>query len=81
MQHKLALSDSEINDMRAAGYTVSEVIDTSESGYAWQHPGSGAKQQDTEQPLRRTQAQAWHDLSLYLSPDGPDTPRTDWIQP
>ena len=81
MQHKLALSDSEIKDLRAAGYTVSEVIDTGESGYAWRHPGSGAKQQDTEQPLRRTQAQAWHDLSLYLSPDGPDIPRPDWIQP
>jgi hypothetical protein len=80
MSNELALSDSEIKDLRAAGYTVSEVIDTGQSGYAWQHPKSGAKQQDTNQPLRRTQAQASHDLSLYLSPDGPDILRPDWIQ-
>jgi hypothetical protein len=81
MQHKLALSDNEIKDLRAAGYTVDLATDTPGAGYVWRHLQSGASQlRATKQPSRRTAAQAWHDLSLYLSPDGPDTPRPDWIQ-
>ena len=82
MQHKLALSDSEIEELRAAGYTVVTVTDLDKSAYIWQSTDkSGATQRHTQQPPRSTAAQAWHDLSLYLSPDGPNTPRPDWIQP
>lgn len=80
MPHKLALSESEIKDLREAGYSVGEVTDVNQPRYVWRHLASGAKQQNTNQPPRRTEAQAWHDLSLYLSPDGPDTLRPDWIQ-
>jgi hypothetical protein len=35
MQHKLALSDNEIKDLRAAGYTVDLATDTPGAGYVW----------------------------------------------
>jgi len=79
--HELALSESEIQDLREQGYTVTTVTDVDKSAYIWQSTSkSGASQRDTVQPARRTAAQAWHDLSLYLSPDGPDTLRPDWIE-
>lgn len=82
MTNNIALSDNEIKNLRSAGYTVDLATDTPDAGYVWRHLQSGASQlRDTKQPSRPTTAQAWHDLSLYLSPDGPDTPRPDWIEP
>ncbi len=80
MPHELALSQSEIQELRAAGYTVERTADT--AGFIWRNPGSGASQLNaTKQPSRHSEAQAWHDCSIYVSPDGPDTLRFDWIQP
>jgi hypothetical protein len=81
MSKELTPSENDIQEMRADGYNVEQTTDNDGAGYIWRHPDSGATQlNSSEQPSRRTAAQAWHDLSLYLSPDGPDTPRPDWIK-
>lgn len=81
MQQDLALTKSEIQELRDAGYTVEQTSDLDGAGYIWRHPASGASQNDTKQPSRRSAAQAWHDCSVYADPDGTDTQRDDWIKP
>lgn len=79
-QDPRALSEAEIRELRAAGYSVHPIYDGSPSLYAWICK-SGASQSHLKdrQPYRRTQAQAWVDCRNYYRGAVPSTPEADWI--
>lgn len=72
------LDPKEIAALRANGYYVAPVAGQGDERYAW---GStfGARQRQTQQPARRSEAQAWHDCSQYVVDGDPEPARPDWL--
>lgn len=80
MSKELALSESEMQELRDAGYVVERAVDTTTTGYVWRNPKSGASQlQDTpQQPPRRSAAQAWYDCAQYHGLNVSTVTEPDW---
>jgi hypothetical protein len=79
MPHELALKKEEIQELRAAGYTVERAVDNDTSGYVWRHKDGASQVQDTpQQPPRRTKEQAWYDCAQYHGMNVSSTPEPDW---
>jgi len=76
-----ALSDSEIIELKQAGYSVHMACDGDPPLYEWFHASSGASQSQFKhlQPLRRSQGQAWVDCRNYDQCAVPSVAEPDWM--
>ena len=82
MSNTLALSESEIEDLRARGFYVERAADTESSGFIWRHRHGASQLIDTpHQPPRRSAAQAWYDCARYDALDVNPTTEPDWEKP
>ncbi|MGY6272134.1 hypothetical protein ACXIUT_20790 [Achromobacter denitrificans] len=74
------LSSKRIKELKDAGYSVYPVVDTDPMLYAWKHDKSGATQSyyKSQQPFRRSEAQAWVDCDAYCSGSMPSKAEPDW---
>lgn len=77
MQKKL--DPKEIAALREAGFYVAPVAGQGDDRYAWANSKSGARQKDTQQPARRSEAQAWYDCNEYAGDGDPGPARPDWL--
>ena len=76
---KMKLNPKEIAALRADGYYVAVVAGQGDERYAWEST-FGARQVKTQQPARRSEAQAWHDCSQYAVDGDPEPARPDWLE-
>ena len=72
------LDPKEIAALRADGYYVAPVAGQGDERYGWSST-FGARQGQTQQPARRSEAQAWHDCSQYAVDGDPNPARPDWL--
>lgn len=77
MQKKL--DPIEIAALREAGFSLAPVAGQGDERYTWLHSASGARQEHTNQPARRSQAQAWRDCQDYVDGEGSAPAQPDWL--
>lgn len=77
MQKKL--DPKEIAALREAGFYVATVAGQGDERYAWANSRSGARQKETQQPARRSEAQSWYDCNEYAGDGDLGPARPDWL--
>jgi hypothetical protein len=81
MSNELALSEKEINELRAARFYVERAADTDGAGWVWASKDGASQLVDTpQQPPRRTAAQAWYDCAQYYAGAVSTKTEPDWVQ-
>lgn len=79
---ELGPTKEQIENLKAAGYSVYTVCDQDPCVYAWMN-SSGAAQSDSDirarQPFRLSAAQAWDDCNAYYSGCVPRIANPDWM--
>jgi len=73
------LDPTAIAALRAEGYYVAPVAGQGDELYAWGNSRSGARQEHTPQPPRRSPDQAWHDCQEYVDGEGAAPARPAWL--
>lgn len=73
------LDPKEIDALRAAHYYVAPVAGQGDDRYAWENSKSGARQEHTQQPARRSKDQAWRDCQNYVDGEGSAPAQPDWL--
>lgn len=73
------LEPEAISALREEGYYVAPVAGQGDERYAWGNSRSGAHQNDTQQPPRRSEDQAWRDCQDYVDGEGAAPARLDWL--